>query len=180
MNAKRPHPVDDPKALVPFGWAPGGYYCAACSMCGEAHADSDKRSLRCQDCAKKLRDASMTAPMPETMSPREKVADMDYDKLCDRVSDEYPNTLAALASSGDHAELADTLSSPFNACCYRDRCQALIAEVAALRETNTEAERKLAEADQVIRDIADTPYSGADWPRSRAATYLASKEAERG
>lgn len=43
-----------------------------------------------------------------------------------------------------------------------------------------EAERKLAGADQVIRDIAETPYTGADWPRSRAATYLASKEAERG
>lgn len=43
-----------------------------------------------------------------------------------------------------------------------------------------EAERKLAEAEQVIRDIAETPYTGADWPRSRAATYIASKEAERG
>ncbi len=78
---------------------------------------------------------------------------------------------------------------------------ALLAEIAALRAEHvhlveqkegaedalfnalsraTEAERKLAEAEQVIRDIAETPYTGADWPRSRAATYLASKETERG
>jgi len=71
---------------------------------------------------------------------------------------------------------------------------ALLAENAALRAERDghfgmanrsedawlKAERKLAEADQVIRDIAETPYTGADWPRSRAATYLASKEAERG
>lgn len=70
----------------------------------------------------------------------------------------------------------------------------LLAENAALRVSlektasdfrevataHDEAERKLAEADQVIRDIAETPYSGSDWPRSRAATYIASKEAERG
>nr|WP_313041255.1 hypothetical protein [Brevundimonas diminuta] len=79
--------------------------------------------------------------------------------------------------------------------------EALLAEIAALRggvqsleirrdfykhnmqraeARATEAERKLAEANQVIRDIAETPYTGADWPRSRAATYLAGKEAERG
>lgn len=73
MNAKEARPVEDPTALVPFGWAPGDYHCAACSTCGEAHSGSDKRSLRCQDCAEKLRDDSMTAPMPETISPREKV-----------------------------------------------------------------------------------------------------------
>jgi len=60
---------------------------------------------------------------------------------------------------------------------------ALVEQVSrnrALLTRAAEAERKLAEADQVIRDIAETPYTGADWPRSRAATYVASKEAERG
>lgn len=56
MDAKEARPVDDPKALVPFGWAPGGYYCAACGDCGESHSGSDKRSSRCQDCAEVLRD----------------------------------------------------------------------------------------------------------------------------
>lgn len=52
--------------------------------------------------------------------------------------------------------------------------------VSSLKSDKAEAERKLAEAVQVIRDVAETPYTGTDWPRSRAATYLASKEAERG
>lgn len=64
MNAKEARPVDDPKALVPFGWAPGGYHCAACSTCGEAHAGSDKRSMRCQDCAEALRDKRANEPAP--------------------------------------------------------------------------------------------------------------------
>lgn len=74
---------------------------------------------------------------------------------------------------GDHVaeSIADEAAS---------RISALLAENAALRGDNTEAERKLAEAVQVIRDVAETPYTGTDWPRSRAATYLASKEAERG
>jgi hypothetical protein len=58
MDAKRARPVDDPKALVSFGWAPGGYYCAACAACGQSHSGSDKRSSRCQDCAEALRDAA--------------------------------------------------------------------------------------------------------------------------
>lgn len=57
MDAKEARPVDDPKALVPFGWAPGGYYCASCASCGQSHSGSDKRSSRCQDCAEDLRDA---------------------------------------------------------------------------------------------------------------------------
>ncbi|WP_436357371.1 hypothetical protein [Brevundimonas sp. CEF1] len=65
-----------------------------------------------------------------------------------------------------------------NGVCVGDHVAESLADEAARRIT--EAERKLAEADQVIRDIAETPYTGADWPRSRAATYIASKEAERG
>ncbi len=64
------------------------------------------------------------------------------------------------------------------ACCVltRAKCADTVAEIEIGR---TEAERKLAEAGQVIRDIAETPYTGADWPRERARTFL-SKEAERG
>lgn len=56
LSAKNPEPMNDPSELVPYGWAPGGYFCNACRDCGEAHVGSDKRSSRCQDCAKALRD----------------------------------------------------------------------------------------------------------------------------
>lgn len=69
MTAKRARPVDEPSALVPFGWAPGGYYCAACSVCGDAHTGSAKQSRCCQDCAEKRRDDPAyrlaTPPEPE-------------------------------------------------------------------------------------------------------------------
>lgn len=61
MDAKEARLVDDPAVLVPFGWAPGGYYCRACSSCGESHSGAAKRSSRCQDCAEKLRDAPTKA-----------------------------------------------------------------------------------------------------------------------
>lgn len=122
MNAKRARPVDDPKALVPFGWAPGGYHCAACAMCGEAHSGSDKRSMRCQDCAEALRDAP--PPMTHPLTPREKaLGQIAYDGWAQGLPGcEWDNQtetqkrawskaadaiLTALASgSGDHAELA--------------------------------------------------------------------------
>ncbi|MGU3457256.1 hypothetical protein ACLBV5_13190 [Brevundimonas sp. M1A4_2e] len=133
--------------------------------------------------------------MPETMSPREKVAQIIRDKVSgphftdpshfvameqDRFA-AADAILAALASSGDHAELIEDATEalqiidafPSNqgevegritekgdrllASCTRDArlaLEALIAEVAALRETNTEAERKLAEADQGAEFIA--------------------------
>lgn len=56
LKAKRAEPMDDPSELVPYGWAPGGYFCTACNDCGEPFMDSDKRSRRCQDCAKSLKD----------------------------------------------------------------------------------------------------------------------------
>ena len=62
MNAKMARPVEDASALVAFGWAPGGSHCAACATCGEAHGGSDKRSLRCQDCAEALRDKPPAEP----------------------------------------------------------------------------------------------------------------------
>jgi hypothetical protein len=43
--------LDDPKALVPWGWAPGDYMALPCSTCKQSHMDTDKRSWRCQDCA---------------------------------------------------------------------------------------------------------------------------------
>lgn len=61
-----------------------------------------------------------------------------------------------------------------------EQCGRWIAAHDEQSERAAEAERKLAEAEAVIRDIAETPYTGSDWPRSRAATHLASKEAERG
>lgn len=118
----------------------------------------------------------MTAPMPEAMSPREKVAELIYDRLgigsdnesVEQVSGEI---LAALASSGDHAELARLAdeAADFGVPAKVDPAvlNALIAEVAALREDLNhkheacqiaqdqamengsrarEAERKLAEA----------------------------------
>ncbi|MFC5374024.1 hypothetical protein ACFPIF_15780 [Brevundimonas faecalis] len=49
----------------------------------------------------------MTAPMPETMSPREKVVVKQPCDHCQRMTVVDPAPiLAALASSGDHAELA--------------------------------------------------------------------------
>nr|MCB7500354.1 hypothetical protein [Enterobacter roggenkampii] len=49
----------------------------------------------------------MTAPMPETMSPREKVAHLIDNAPDHQTADELADAiLAALASSGDHAELA--------------------------------------------------------------------------
>lgn len=57
---KQAREVEDPTALVPFGWAPGGYCCAACALCGEGHMGSDKRSPCCQDCAEKRRDQAAT------------------------------------------------------------------------------------------------------------------------
>lgn len=47
---KEARPVDDPRALIAFGWAPGGYQ-GRCGKCGEMHSGSDKRSPCCQDCA---------------------------------------------------------------------------------------------------------------------------------
>ncbi|GEM_PF-3598120 len=140
--------------------------------------------------------------MSETMSPREKVERAIKDAIRDdagvglqmtltprfmrglvdrvldatAVVDNEANLVsgkpAALASSGDHAELAGTLSSPFNACCYRDRCLALIAEVAALRETNTEAERKLAEAVGLNERAADLMRQCTDPERFEGASTL--------
>lgn len=51
-NAKESRPVDDPRALVGFGWAPGDYI-GVCGRCGEPHI-SEKRAMRCQDCAEAL------------------------------------------------------------------------------------------------------------------------------
>lgn len=50
-DAKVPVELEDPLSLVPYGWAPGGYYCGSCSDCKEPHMDCDKRSWRCQECA---------------------------------------------------------------------------------------------------------------------------------
>lgn|GEM_PF-2162594 len=67
----------------------------------------------------------------------------------------------------------------------RSAVPALIAEVAALRETNTEAERKLAEAVGLLRKFHDAWRSGCGWlPTMNALddeiSEFVSKEAERG
>ena len=54
-QAKLSRPVDDPRALVGYGWAPGDYI-GVCGLCKEAHI-SDKRAWRCQDCAEQARNA---------------------------------------------------------------------------------------------------------------------------
>lgn len=55
LRAREPEPMDDPSELVPYGWAPGGYFCTSCNDCGEPFTGSDKRSARCQACAKELK-----------------------------------------------------------------------------------------------------------------------------
>jgi hypothetical protein len=37
-------------SLVPYGWAPGGYWMRSCPGCGEEY-DGAKRCSRCQKCA---------------------------------------------------------------------------------------------------------------------------------
>lgn len=83
--------------------------------------------------------------------------------------------LALLAENAAlRARLGGALEGECRCCVLtRAKCADTVAEAEIGR---TEAERKLAEADQVIRDIAETPYTGADWPRSRAVTFLASME----
>jgi len=140
----------------------------------------------------------MTAPMPETMSPREKVERAiidvmkphDADVTLGRVDLTADAILAALASSGDHAELVEDATEalqiidafPSNqgevegritekgdrllASCTRDArlaLEALLAENAALRAENTEAERKLAEAVGIASKLS-TAISWLDYP----------------
>lgn len=52
-DCKQPRPVDDPSALVGYGWAPGDYI-SRCSDCGSGHIAA-KRSIHCQDCAEKIK-----------------------------------------------------------------------------------------------------------------------------
>ncbi|UTC28088.1 hypothetical protein GURKE_00560 [Brevundimonas phage vB_BpoS-Gurke] len=52
-DCKEPRPVDDPRALIGYGWAPGDYV-SQCHDCGSGHIAA-KRSLRCQDCAEKIK-----------------------------------------------------------------------------------------------------------------------------
>ena len=51
---KQPRPVDDETALVPYGWAPGGYI-QECRSCSCSHIAA-KRASACQDCAELARD----------------------------------------------------------------------------------------------------------------------------
>jgi hypothetical protein len=50
--SKTDRSIIDPKELVSFGWAPGGYFGRSCVDCGE-NADGDKRCWRCRSCAEK-------------------------------------------------------------------------------------------------------------------------------
>ncbi|MGX8272984.1 hypothetical protein ACWQV9_09895 [Brevundimonas diminuta] len=139
---------------------------------------------------------------PHFTDPSHFVA-MEQDRFI--AADAILSTLAS--GSGDHAELAKKVSEgqrlqkgPYTAKGpYRhDEIAALLAEIAALRDEHvhlveqkegaedalfnalsraTEAERKLAEADQVIREISETAQISR--VRHLARTFL-SKEAERG
>ena len=140
MNAKQARPVEDASALVPFGWAPGGYYCTACSTCGEAHSGSDKRSMRCQDCAEALRDKRADEPATprETADHYSEVRNMvaDHAELARRFHDTYER----LAPSFGYETRADTKAfdpeSPngrlMTAVCNEVEA-ALLSEIAALR-----------------------------------------------
>lgn len=57
LDWKQPRPVEDETALVPFGWAPGGYI-QTCKGCDEKHIAA-KRASRCQDCAEYARDQQL-------------------------------------------------------------------------------------------------------------------------
>lgn len=135
MNAKEARPVDDPKALVPFGWAPGGYHCAACSTCGEAHAGSDKRSMRCQDCAEALRDKRADEPTPTTRETA------DHAELA-RLASEVENNATPLAVS-----LYRHATAPHHVL-------SLLSDIAALRGKEllwTEVAQK-AQEDRILAD----------------------------
>ncbi|WP_147018185.1 hypothetical protein [Methylorubrum extorquens] len=47
--------------LVPYSWAPGGYFCRACPDCGEGYS-GDKRCRRCRACAVKALEAERAKP----------------------------------------------------------------------------------------------------------------------
>lgn len=192
----------------------------------------------------------MTAPMPETMSPREKVfvsascsgetchcGGPAVRKVGEEIPHDDPNPhrqnhtayvcarhyaelmgpsgarsvgYADLASSGDHAELADycrTLVDPGDLIVgpnmmrhaleqSADAIEALIAGVAALRERletariareahnrqYAEAERKLADAHELLSEWLAQSCDDDQIPKlqGRTRTFLSSKEAERG
>ena len=61
MNAPIPDDGNTVDDLVPFGWAPGQYFCRACSDCGEGYC-GDKRCRRCRACAVKAMEAYRNRP----------------------------------------------------------------------------------------------------------------------
>lgn len=150
----------------------------------------------------------MTAPMPETMSPREKVRKSiidvmkphDADVTLGRVDLTADAIIAALAASGDHAELARLAeinkAYGFLVQVKPDDLLALIAEVAALREERDayfgmanrsedawlKAERKLTEARETLiqADLTIRSFPGADQSHVEFIRTFLSKEAERG
>ncbi len=104
--------------------------------------------------------------------------------------------ITALASgSGDHAELAKRLRASKrnrhgiygrvlvnpDGPAAADALEALIAEVAAMRAANTEAERKLAEAVELLKQaLGDMDRRVITAETANRIDYFISKEAERG
>ena len=114
--------------------------------------------------------------------------------VCDDIAD---SILTALASgSGDHAELAKRLRaskrnrhgiygrvlwSTLTAQPQPSALEALLAENAAMRAANTEAERKLAEAVELLKQaLGDMDRRVITAETANRIDYFISKEAERG
>ena len=57
--------MDDPRELVPYGYAPGNYM-NTCHDCGKTNDFCDKRAAVCRPCAEKRLDAALAAaPTPQ-------------------------------------------------------------------------------------------------------------------
>lgn len=61
MNTPIPDDGNSVDDVRPFGWAPGEYFCRACSDCGEGYC-GDKRCRRCRACAVKAMEAYRNRP----------------------------------------------------------------------------------------------------------------------
>lgn len=73
--------------------------------------------------------------------------------------------------------VAEDLNSPFNACCYRDGCKALLAEIAALRGILDERDLEMAEDEALIRNL-EAQNEDAETRATEAERKLAEAEDE--
>lgn len=91
-------------SLMPFGWAPGTYIGHKCE-CGREFGQADKNAYRCQECASRLRDETMTRraePVALDMNTKARVLRELHEAMRERT--DSPELLAIIdqyARSGD-------------------------------------------------------------------------------